>query len=165
MIKFNGLILIDCWGQPTWHEKSPKSKAFYKNIVSFLNEQSIVLDNLIFATYGGITDQSLFEINANNIHEDVFDWNQFKNKNLDHGNWLMGGAAWESCIHYRPFGLVSFIATQPKCELISHPDLIDTRFTLDEKMSEQHFENDKVIKWIDQEFGFYKVSKQGFGAG
>jgi glycerol-3-phosphate cytidylyltransferase len=129
-LAFAGIILIDCWGGE-WVKTNPDSVNLYKRLITFLDERPV--EHIVFATYGDHgEDRPVAEIfnemkaftNPTTSHITTID--EFHNKGLNYGKWLVAGQAWGECIHKRKLGIVNLMQNT-NTEVYINPGLIDTK--------------------------------------
>ena len=158
---WTGIIFIDCWGQG-WHQRSPKSAAFYQRILDFVSHRSLTFDIVIDAAYpidGKFEpDPALYSVPYKLRRRDVLSWQKFRAEEFNHGHWLIAGQAWNQCIHQRMLGLLEYQSDDLiRCELYSHPELLDHAQHRDHAVTDQDLATDARVAWSARSQGYWRA--------
>lgn len=158
---WTGLILIDCWGGG-WLDRCPKSADLYRRILDTLQHYSITVDTIIDAVYpidGGFgPTPELDHIPCQHRRRDILDWGKFRSQGFNSGAWLIAGQSWAACIHQRRLGVISYVNDlQMRCQLYSHPRLLDHLPGQNRPVTDQDFAEDHRVTWQGRTHGFWRV--------
>jgi len=167
MKKFDAVLLVDCWTPNFWKddERARKQKKFHNSLLSFLRTQEF--DQVLFATKGlpeTQTDPRLkYKLHSktksnSELHiEDIVSYYDLYKNLQDKSNILLGGAAWQMCVHGNHIGLYELM-DEKNLTILSHPSMVDSFIDDEEPVTKQDFENDWMITWFERGDGFYHAS-------
>ena len=149
-MKFDGLLLVDCWEDKWIHvSKNYKARQFYQNIIKFISEYSF--DNVYFFTNNDYrTHQCFYEHFRNNITvvKTVAE--------LVGETFLVGGAAWDMCLHDPSNPSFTTLANAGKT-VYSCPSMVDTEMGSTQIVTQDTFKYDRRIRWVKQN-NLFRVS-------
>ena len=142
-MKFNTLLLIDCFGEEWINKNNPiKLRQFYANTIDYLELFSF--------------DQVLFSPNKDDQRHSIHEWfkTAYPNAKLvdnmqdvvalvnPHTNILVGGAAWDACLHK---GAINYQALQKnKFNVYSCTEIVDSFMYSSSKVTDLDFEKDNL---------------------
>lgn len=149
MRDFHGVILIDVW--ISTHQRVNQ---FYADLCDFLTH-NVRFQHLILPNFGTPPMDSRFRQMGRVSTIDC--WSDFKNLGYNQGDWLLGGQSWEMCTHQKPLGLMPALNYGIESQLFSHPMMVFPTLDDHKLINNQHFENDRYVKWIQQSDGFWKL--------
>jgi len=158
---WTGLILMDCWGGG-WHDRCAKSQQCYQRIIDTIDQHQISVDHIVEACYrvhgDFTTDVCFLQIPCGQRHRSILDWPKFCDASLNHGAWLLAGQSWNQCIHQRLLGVMMYADNyHVRCQLYSHPDLVDHAPGVDAAVLDQDFAQDPRVSWESRPLGFWRV--------
>jgi hypothetical protein len=71
----------------------------------------------------------------------------------------LAGQSWNQCIHQRRLGVIRYSThNHLRCELYSHPDLIDRVPRQDGPVTDQDLAADTLVRWEPRPQGFWRVA-------
>jgi len=158
MIKFDALILIDCWGENWIKSTKPKTTMqFYARLLAFVVKKEF---QQIFFCSGYVNnncDSEKYRTHA--LFESVYPQHQYVN-NLeelrnylpDNSNVLTGGAAWQVCLHNKPG--INFNLLRKFYDVYSHPQIVDSGMYSTKIINEDDFLSDSLI-WVPKDNYFF----------
>lgn len=149
-MKFNSLVLIDCWGED-WIKKNNALhvREFYGRILDFTESYNF---DKVFIVGNGNNVHIWFKqfypdyINVNHIDE-------IKKHLNDYDSVLVCGAAWKACLHDGHFSFPAFV--NKNLNVYSSPYVVDSQMHSTEKITDEHFLNDD-LPW-QKVFNFYHL--------
>ena len=174
-MKFNSLILIDVWDEE-WRKKhdSDGYRVFTSKLLDFVEMfsfENVILslgfDNTGKASSlprsgrereGGITHQDVLDVYPDAICVQTLD--DVKSICPEKSNVLVGGTAWNLCLHEKPISFISL--NNAGYRVYSSKEICDTWVYSIDTVEDDYFENDKRIKW-QQKYGMWRMEKKHFG--
>jgi hypothetical protein len=142
-----GIILIDCWGKQ-WLDQFPAYSQFYSKLEQF------ILDNVdyqyIVSSSEDLADNLKALPGTHILCQNWEDLELYFDSPSVAGNWLIGGHAWDICVHHSNIGLLSLMKKKYLNFLMfSHPNLISLENLLI-KVTDDQFRYDSKISWTKQ---------------
>ena len=168
-MKFNSLILIDVWDEE-WRKKhdTDGSRVFIAKLLDFVEMfsfENVILslgfDNTGKASSlprsgrereGGITHQDVLDVYPDAICVQTLD--DVKSICPENSNVLVGGTAWNLCLHEKPISFVSL--HDAGYRVYSSKEICDTSMYSIAIVEDDYFKNDKLIKW-QQKYGMWRI--------
>jgi len=173
-MRFDVLVLIDCWEENIWEDQAQRNKmsSFYDRIIKFVSDYNF--KKVIFATHGyrysNPTSERLVR-GISNSSNTLMSKTQVQNfyelyaAGVKPGDTLLvGGAAWNVCVHHNQIGLINLVQEE-HFSVLTHPDILDSLITKNEKITAKTLQADEKIRWnsADQK-GFmvasYAINKE-----
>lgn len=142
-----GIILIDCWGKP-WSDQHPEYSQFYSQLEQF------ILNNIeyqyIVSSVDNLTENLKTLPGTHLVCKSWEDLELYLDSTSVTGHWLIGGAAWDICVHHSNIGLLSLTRKNYiNFLMFSHPSLISLEDPLD-KVNDDQFRYDSKISWTNR---------------
>ena len=141
-MKFDALLLIDCWGEEWIRTYSPlNTREFYGRLLDFVEKSKY--DKVFFCSTPMKTHNWFENFYSNHIYIDQL---HELTEQLKPGSILLvGGAAWGVCLHHKVD--INFQSLSTVYQVYSHPDIVDSYMHKTEKITSTHFFNDS-LPWI-----------------
>ena len=173
-IAFDGAIVIDCWGGDWTNKHSPNSVNLYNRLQQFFTKRPPT--HIVFATYDGHGEDRpllpiLYSINTVEHTHHITTLEEFNDKGLNHGKWLITGLDWGECIHKRRLGVIKLLKhtqielyiktsllNKKNCQDVSDLDVVNDFKAEWERAGDYwkakgHIENSFDISKLDEEYG------------
>ena len=149
-MKFNSLILIDVWDEE-WRKKhdSDGYRVFISKLLDFVEMFSF--ENVIVS--GGVS--AIEDVYPDSMCVQTLD--DVKSICPEKSNVLVGGTAWNLCLHERPISFISL--NNAGYRVYSSKEICDTWVYSIDTVEDDYFENDKRIKW-QQKYGMWRMEKK-----
>ena len=154
-MKFDALVLIDCWEEDTWDTtvRKEKATAFHKRLAKFVAKHEF--KQVIFATanYKARPTSSWLVRNITNSSKGLLPKTQIENfyefyrtgiKPRD--KLLVGGAAWNLCVHGNQIGLMNLM-NEEHFSILTHPEVVDSYIDDRLPVTIETILSDNRIRW------------------
>jgi hypothetical protein len=138
-MRFDALLLVDCWDE-NWIRKQNglHIRQFYGRLIDYVDMFSFV--NVLFAS-GYENTHPWFENHYPN-HRYVRNIRDVKEVLHMNSSVLIGGAAWNYCLHYAPVSIQTL--SDSGYHLYSHPEIVDTGMYDNTRVTHDDFKRDNV---------------------
>lgn len=140
-MKFDALLLVDCWGED-WIKKGNglHVRQFYGRVIDYAEMFSFV--KVLFAS--GYEKTHVWFENQYPNHHYVRTMDDVKNILPKYSNILIGGAAWNFCLHKSKVSIQTLV--KGGFHLYCHPELVDTGMYSNKRVTHDDFKND-IMPW------------------
>jgi hypothetical protein len=142
-----GIILIDCWGKQ-WLDQFPEYSQFYSRLERFILEN--IDYQYIVSSTENLADNLKTLPGTHIICRNWEDLELYFGSPSVAGHWLMGGQAWDICVHHSNIGLLSLMKKKYiNFLMFSHPNLISLEDPLI-RVTDDQFRYDSKVSWTDR---------------
>lgn len=153
-MKFDALLLIDCWGEE-WIKTNgfPNTREFYGRVLDFVDK--FEYDKVFFCSNPEKTHHWFENFYSDHIYIEKLHKltsPSLTNRLKPGSTLLVGGAAWQFCLHYK--AEINFHSLSTLYQVYSHPNIVDSHMHKKEKITSTHFFNDS-LPWVEKQDLFF----------